>query len=135
MNRRTVVFVAVLGGLAVAGGATIPMVSHARRTAEDNMRLERLRQIGGNLQLFAEIRTHGDVGWQSLVDQARAEPPDLLSPFNLGDGTLVTYEVVAPNESNRKLELSAWVVIRDVVHKSGRPSAALFGDGQVAFEK
>ena len=69
------------------------------------------------------------------MDQVRTEPLELLSPFKLGDGTLVTYDVVAPNESNRKLNLSAWVVIRDVVHGNGRPSAALFADGHVAFEK
>jgi hypothetical protein len=130
-----VVLIAVLGGLSVAVGAAIPMVSHARDNAEDYMRLERLREIGGNLQLFADTRTRGDIGWQSLLDQFSAEQPGLLSPFNLRDGTLVTYEVVAPNEANRKPALSAWVVVRDVVHKNGRPSAALFGDGQVAFEK
>jgi hypothetical protein len=135
MKRRTVVLIAVLGGLSVAVGAAIPMVSHARRMAEDNMRLMRLRDIGGNLQLYADSRTHGDFGWQSLLEQFRAEQPGLLAPFSLGDGTLVTYEVIAPGEMKRGVDLSAVVVVRDVVHGKGRPSAALFGDGHAALEK
>jgi len=135
MSRRAVIAIAVRGGLVVLGGTAIPIVSNARRVAEDNTRLMRLLEIGGTMQLFADTRTHGQIGWQSTLDPIRAEYPRFLSPFNLGDGTLVTYEVVAPNETSREVDASKRVVIRDVVHADGRPSAALFADGHVAFEK
>jgi prepilin-type processing-associated H-X9-DG protein len=134
MKLRTVVAIAVLGGLVVAGVMVIPMVSRAHRVAEDDMRLERLLQIRGTTQLFADTRTHGRIGWQSVSEQVRAEQPRFLSPFELGDGTPVSYEVIVPSESNRDVDVSKRVVIRDVVHEKGRPSAALFADGHVAFE-
>jgi prepilin-type processing-associated H-X9-DG protein len=134
VRRRTVIAIAVLGGLVVAGGAMIPLVSRAREIAEGHMRLQMLRDIGGTMRLYAETRTHGEIGWRSVAEQVRAEHPRFLSSFELADGTLVTYEVIGPNETNREVDPSKWVVIRDVVHEEGRPSAALFADGHVGFE-
>ena len=133
MKRKAVIGIALIGGLAVAGTTTIPLVSHARMAAEDRARLSRLRQIAGTLQLYADDRTHGDIGWQSVVDQLRDEDPSLLSPLRLRDGSTVSYEVVPPMKSSRDGHLSSLVVIREVLAGKQRPVAALYADGHVAF--
>src|SRR5262249_14570904 len=133
--RRKSVLIAMLGGTVVLGGTSIPLVSHARAVAEDHMRLARLQQIGGAMQRFADTRTNGRIEWPSVMDQLRAEDPDLLAPFKLHDGSSVSYEFMGPSDSIRGVEPSKVAVVRDVVQGHRRPSAVLYGDGHVTLEE
>ena len=137
MKRRTVVWIAVVICVLLAAGTVImiPLVARAREIAVENARQLTLRDIGTNLQLYADTRVHGDVDWATLLEKVRGESPGLFSARDFGDGRVVTYELIGPKESIRSGDASKVVVVRDHVEQGDHRSAALFADGHVTFDE
>jgi hypothetical protein len=111
-----------------------PILLHSKLVAERGARTENLRQIGGSVRLFADLRFDGDVAkavdeYLRLFERAR---PDHSQPQRTIESNGIVLEFATGESIRLALNPSQAWLVREVVPESLSPALAVFADGHVA---